>query len=137
MADEKLGMRGTLALIDSIYKLIGGANATGALAAGVAFHAFASKPEMQGSIKIAAALFLAGVLGFVMSYTSFVFASFDLYRGAGGEEFIEKMFGSVKTHEQYTKTGRRHLAFSVLLAIASYACFLFGLARALTLSMSA
>ena len=49
-------------------KLLGGANATGALAAGAAYHAFATNAAAQSSIKLAAGLFLFGIFAFAHAY---------------------------------------------------------------------
>jgi hypothetical protein len=64
---ERLGLRGRLAHFESTLRLLGGANTTGAIAAGAAFHAFEKNTEVQGTVKTAAALFLFGILAFVVA----------------------------------------------------------------------
>jgi hypothetical protein len=61
MGDEKndrLGLRGRLAHMESALRLLGGANATGAIAAAVAFHTFESHADIQNAVKTAVVLFL-------------------------------------------------------------------------------
>jgi hypothetical protein len=59
--NERLGLRGRIAQIESAIRLLGGANTTGAIAAGAAFHAFEKNVEVQNAVKIAALLFLFGI----------------------------------------------------------------------------
>jgi hypothetical protein len=135
MADaksERLGLRGTLSLFESAFRLVGGANATGALAAGVAYHAFAGKVEVQSSIKWAAVLFLLGVMAFTISYVLWLMASLDLDRSLGPGE--DALFPSTKTAEAYRKEGKIRFVVSIFLAVASFAFFLFGLLNALRLT---
>jgi phosphate/sulfate permease len=54
-------------IYNSALRLVGAANATGALAAGAAYQAFEKRPEVQSSIKIVIALFFAGVVAFTIS----------------------------------------------------------------------
>ena len=75
---EPLGFRGRLAHIESAFRLLGGASATGAIAAGAAFHAFKDLPEVQGSVKLAGALFLAGIFTFTIAYVGLFTATHDI-----------------------------------------------------------
>jgi hypothetical protein len=71
---ERLGLRGRLAHIESTLRLLGGANATGAIAAGAAFHAFEKNVDVQNAVKAAAVLFLFGIFTFVVAY-AFLFVT--------------------------------------------------------------
>jgi hypothetical protein len=51
-------------IYNSGLRLVGAANATGALAAGAAFQAFEKRPEAQSSIKIIIGFFFAGIVAF-------------------------------------------------------------------------
>jgi hypothetical protein len=57
----------------SPLRLIGAANATGALAAGAAYQAFEKRPEAQSSIKAIIVFFFAGFAAFVISQMSLFF----------------------------------------------------------------
>jgi hypothetical protein len=65
---ERLGIRGTLTLVENALKLLGGANATGALAVGVAYHTFSASTSNQTTVKVAGILFLIGVALFAVAY---------------------------------------------------------------------
>jgi hypothetical protein len=65
---DRLGLRGTFNLIESTLRIIGGANATGALASGAAFHAFHGNVDAQLYIKTAGVLFLLGVIAFCVAF---------------------------------------------------------------------
>jgi hypothetical protein len=75
---ERLGLRGRLAHMESGLRLLGGANATGAIAGGVAFHAFESSLEIQSAVKSAAVLFLFGIFTFTIAYTALFVATDDI-----------------------------------------------------------
>jgi hypothetical protein len=67
---ERYGWRGTLGLYEGALRLVGGANATGAIATGVAYHSFSANVSVQGTIKFAGVLFLLGILSFAFAYES-------------------------------------------------------------------
>jgi hypothetical protein len=75
---ERLGLRGRLAHMESALRLLGGANATGAIAGGVALHAFESNVEIQSAVKLAAVLFLFGIFTFVLAYAAFFLTIEDI-----------------------------------------------------------
>ena len=75
---ERLGLRGVLNLIESTLKLIGGANATGAITAGAALHTLGQKEEMLGSIQFAAVVFLLGLTFFAVAYMFWVMTSIEM-----------------------------------------------------------
>jgi hypothetical protein len=66
---ERLGLRGTLTLFESALRLLGAANATGAITAGAALHAFAQEAAapVQNGVKLAVLLFLCGVFAFTFA----------------------------------------------------------------------
>jgi hypothetical protein len=75
---DRLGMRGRIGQLESALRLIGGANATGAIASGAAFHAFAENVAIQGSIKTAAILFLFGIFTFVIASMGLFMMTLDI-----------------------------------------------------------
>jgi hypothetical protein len=74
---ERLGARGTLTLVENALKLLGGANATGALSVGVAYHTFSANTSHQTTIKVAGILFLLGVALFVVAYVLWFMTSIE------------------------------------------------------------
>jgi hypothetical protein len=130
---DKLGLRGTLTLFESALRLIGGANATGAIAAGAAYHAFAGKAEVQASIKWAATLFLIGVFAFTLSYASWFMTSLDFDRSLTEKGGFDDLFPPVRSREHYRKSGKITFFMTLAFGIASFGCFLFGLGDAITM----
>ncbi len=131
---ERLGVRGTFAIYDSALRLLGGANATGALAAGVAFHAFDGKADIQGSLKTIAVLFLVGVLMFTAAYVGWFTTVFyiDWALQKADEEAPEEVWvwvSRTKTFEQQRRDARIGFSAMTLFGAASLVCFLFGLAQ--------
>jgi hypothetical protein len=129
---ERLGLRGTLTLFESAFRLVGGANATGAIASGVAYHAFSANADVQSTIKWAAILFLVGVMTFTVSYVLWLMASIDLDRSLGPEE--NDLFQTTKSVKEHRKAGKTEFVISIFLALASFACFAFGLLTAIMLT---
>jgi hypothetical protein len=136
---ERLGVGGTFAIYDSALRLLGGANATGALAAGVAFHAFDGKADIQESLKTIAVLFLLGVLMFSVAYACWLTTRFYIdwaLRKAGEEAAPEDVwFPRVKTFEQNRRDARIGFLVMVLTGLASFALFMFGLGQVLLLGL--
>jgi hypothetical protein len=135
MADprsDRLGLRGTLTLIESAFRLVGGANATGLLASGVAYHAFSTNVDAQGTIKWTAVLFLVGVMSFTVSYVLWLMASVELDQSLGPGE--NELFRTTKSPEEHRKTGMSFFVVSVFLALASFVCFVLGPLGALRLA---
>jgi hypothetical protein len=79
-SSDRLGLRGRLAHFESALRLLGGANATGAIAAGAAFHAFEKNMDVQNVVKIAAVLFLGGIFAFAMAYVGLFLCTEDIDR---------------------------------------------------------
>jgi hypothetical protein len=142
VADEKserLGLRGRLALIESALRLLGGANATGAIAAGVAFHAFEKNAEVQSSVKIAALLFLFGIFTFAIAFMSLFMATYDIdssLHKEGEPTWPEYLFWvPIKSAEEYRKAGKREFVASALIGLVSFILFLVGLVVVLTMAV--
>jgi len=74
----RLGLRGRLANFESTLRLLGGSNATGAIAAGAAFHAFEKNADVQSAVKTAAVLFLFGIFTFVIGYAGLFLTTHDI-----------------------------------------------------------
>jgi hypothetical protein len=141
MADEKsdkLGLRGRLAHIESTLRLLGGANATAALAAGAALHAFENNAYVLGTLKVVAALFLLGVFAFVVSYVGLFTATHDIDHSLYKEseptwpEYL--WWRPLKTAEGYRKAALREFAISALGALVSFIVFVSGLGIILSLA---
>jgi hypothetical protein len=135
---ERLGLRGTFAVYDSALRLLGGANATGALAAGVAFHAFDGKADIQGSLKTIAVLFLLGVLMFSVAYVCWFTTVFyiDWAQRKAGEEAPEDVwFPRVRTFEQNRRDARIGFVAMTITGVVSFALFMFGLGEVLLLGL--
>jgi hypothetical protein len=136
---DQLGLRGTLALMESALRLLGGANATGALASGVAYHAFAGNAIVQGAVKSAGIFFLFGILTFTVAYVSWFMTSLDIDRTLRfGEtegavnEFFPTTGGSLAA---YRRTAKITIVIMALTAIASLGTFLTGIMQVIRLSL--
>jgi len=79
MSDHQpLGLKGLFDIYQSTLRLVGAANATGAIAAGAAFHSLDKIPEAQSFIKYVALVFLMGVLAFTVSYLGLFIAELEI-----------------------------------------------------------
>src|SRR5476651_657545 len=120
---DRLGLRGTLALLESAYRLVGAANATGAIAAGAAFHAFEKYSDVQSFLKIAAFLFLLGVLCFAFVYAIWLFGTIELdqslYRSDEARSEDVFLARSKQTQKELQKSTRKHFVIAILLALLS------------------
>jgi hypothetical protein len=141
MADtrsERLGVRGTLTLFESTLRLLGGANATGAIASGAALHAFAQNADVQGSIKLAGLFFLFGVLMFVGGYIAMLITTLemDFSLRKPGETGAEEVFPiQKKTPEESRKSALRHLGALILAGVLSFAFFMVGIGFVMTMAV--
>jgi hypothetical protein len=137
---EKLGLRGRLALLDSALRLLGGANATGAIAAGAAFHAFEKSAEIQSAVRTAAVLFLFGIFAFVIAYAGLFFAAHDIDHSMhkeGEETWPAYLFWDArKNAEEYKTAARRELIVTVFGGLASFVCFFIGLGLILLMAVN-
>jgi hypothetical protein len=129
----ELKFKGLMDIWTASLRLLGAANATGALAAGAAHQAFDKKPEGQSTIKILVVLFLMGVMLFALSqivmFVTRQNMEFYFLRLREPTEW-EKVFWNIDREQQQhnplaaAKTG---YLFMMFLGMASLACFLLGL----------
>lgn len=128
---EKLGLRGRLAHIESTLRLLGGANATGAIAGAVAFHAFENNADVQNAVKTAAVLFLFGIFTFTIAYVALFVATEDIDHSMhkpGEETWPEYLSWAPRmSAEKYKTQAKRELVFTVLGGLFSFVFFLTGL----------
>ena len=81
MSDQQpLSLKETFDIYNSTLRLVGAANATGAIAAGAAFQAFEKIPGAQPYIKNVVLVFLFGVLLFTFSSATLFIAQSELDR---------------------------------------------------------
>ena len=136
---DRLGLRGTFNLIESTLRIIGGANATGALASGAAFHAFHGNVDAQLYIKTAGVLFLLGVIAFCVAFAGCFCSAVEadkslrLDEGAGAEKILWP--NETGTVEEIQKQARNHFIIAMLSGLFSAAFFLFGLLSAIGLAL--
>jgi uncharacterized membrane protein YhaH (DUF805 family) len=128
---ERLGLRGRLAHLESTLRLLGGANATGAIAAGAAFHAFDKNMDVQNAVKVAAVLFLFGIFTFAVAYASLFMATHDIDHSLhkeGEATWPEFLFWvPTKSPEQYKKQAKWEFIVAMLSGLASFVFFFVGL----------
>jgi hypothetical protein len=136
---QRLGLRGRLAHFESALRLLGGANATGAIAAGAAFHAFKDLPDVQGSIKLAGVLFLGGIFTFVVAYVGLFIATDDIDHSLHNKD--EPTWPNYlwwvpnKTQEEYKAAAKRNFIVALLVGLASFFFLLFGLVSILLMAV--
>jgi hypothetical protein len=142
MSEEKrelLGLKGRLAHFESALRLIGGANATGAIAAGAAFHAFSQNAAVQDSVKTAAILFLFGIFTFVIGYAGLFLTTLDIEHSLYKNDeplWPEYLFWKpTKSAEEYRKAAQREFIVAVFVGLASFVLFFAGLAHVLTMAI--
>jgi hypothetical protein len=142
MSDEKperLGLRGRLAHIESTLRLLGGANATGAIAAGAAFNVFKDTADVQNAVKTAAVLFLFGIFTFVIAYAALFMTVEDIDHSLhkeGEPTWPEYLFWvPTKSADQYKSTANWEFAFALFGGLASFLLFLSGLAAILFIAI--
>jgi hypothetical protein len=143
MADEKidrLGLKGRVAHFESALRLIGGANATGAIAAGAALHAFTGNAAVQGSVKLAAVLFLFGIFSFVIAYMGMFMMTLDIEHALYKKDdplWPDFLFWKpTKTAEEYQKDAKRSFLIAVFMGLASFVFFFVGLANVLMMAIN-
>jgi hypothetical protein len=136
---ERLGVRGTFAVYDSALRLVGGASATGFLAAGAALHAF-DKADIQECLKRIAILFVVGVLMFTFAYIGWFMTVIyiDWALQNTDEEAPEEvwiLFPRVRTFEQNRRAAKRGFFVLITGGAASFVFFLLGLAHVIFLEL--
>jgi uncharacterized membrane protein YhaH (DUF805 family) len=128
---ERIGLKGRLAHIESTLRLLGGANATGAIAAGAAFHAFEKNVDVQNAIKAAAVLFLFGILTFVVSYAFLFLTTHDIDHSLhkeGEPTWPEYLFWVPnRSAEDYKKAAYWEFVVTVFGLLATFVLFIVGL----------
>jgi hypothetical protein len=136
---DRLGLRGRLASLESTIRLLGGANTTGAIAAGAAYHAFEKNAEIQNAVLTAAVFFLFGILTFVFAYAALFFTTHDIDHSMykeGEPSWPEYLFWKpTKTAEEYKTAAKRELTVTVFGALASFVLFMFGLYFVLSMAV--
>jgi uncharacterized membrane protein YhaH (DUF805 family) len=128
--DDRFGWRARFAHFESTLRLLGGANTTGAITAGAAFHAFEKNLDVQGSVKVAAVLFLFGIFTFVISYATLFMAIHDIDHSLeeGKPNWPEDLFWApTKSAEDYRKSAKLQFGVSMLAALASFILLFVGL----------
>jgi hypothetical protein len=138
MTDERsnrLGLRGRLAHFESGLRLLGGANATGAIAAGVAYHAFAASPDFQSWVKVSALLFLLGIFTFVIAYMGWFITTLEIDHALHtADEPVWPNYPFLtpsKTAEEYQSDAKKTFIMMGLAGLVSFIFFLAGLASVL------
>jgi hypothetical protein len=125
--------------MESALRLLGGANATGAIAGGVAFHAFESNMEIQSAVKSAAVLFLFGIFAFVIAYVAFFVTVEDIDHSLhkeGEPTWPDYLFlVPTKSAEQYKSTAKQEFIVAIFCGLASFVLFLIGLVWILTMAI--
>jgi hypothetical protein len=141
MGDEKndrLGLRGRLAHMESALRLLGGANATGAIAAGVAFHTFENNADIHNAMKASLSLFLFGVFAFTIAYAALFVATEDIDRSMhkqGEETWPEYLFWvPTKSAEEYKTMVKWEFGVALFSGLASFSIFIVGLAVILAMA---
>jgi hypothetical protein len=136
---ERLGLRGRLAHFESTLRLLGGANATGAIAAGAAFHAFEKNVDVQNAVKTAAILFLFGVFTFATAYAFLFFTTHDIDHSmhADGKPTWPDYLTWVptKSAEEYRKQAKWEFIVAMFSGLASCVLFFSGLGFILAMAI--
>ena len=135
---ERLGVRGSFAIYDSTIRLLGGANATGALAAGAAFHTFDGRADLQGDVKAIACLFLLGVGMFTIAYLCWFITVFSVDQALAAQEEAPADIWRFsrrrpRTFEQNRRAARTGYLLMVIAGAASFSIFFVGLSQSLAL----
>jgi hypothetical protein len=125
---ERLGVKGTLALLESALRLLGAANATGLLASGAAYHAFGKHSDL----KTMAMVFLAGVVAFGVGYAFWFGINFDLDHALQKPEDdarLTTLFPGLKNkdEEQSLRSAKNGAIVMYTAGLVSLICFAFGL----------
>jgi hypothetical protein len=115
-------------------RLLGTANATGALAAGAAYQAFDKKPDIQSEMKVLVFLFLLGVISFALSqigmFNTQMSMAIYFQRSRESCEW-EKVFWKIERQQQQQPdplvVAKWGYILMFFLGIASLSCFLLGL----------
>ena len=129
--DNRLGLRGKLAHMELALRLLGGANATGAIATGIAFHTFENNADIQIAMKTAVVLFLFGVFTFTIAYAALFLATdvidYSMHK-QGEETWPEYLFWVPdKSAEEYKTMAKWEFGIALFGGLASFSIFIVGL----------
>jgi hypothetical protein len=132
MSDDKpLDLTGLLDALSSALRLLGTANATGAIAVGAGFQVFEKVAGAQTYIKVVVLIFLFGVLAFTFSYVGLFLArmEFDRYLAQKTKERAEweEVFRPSKGPPTTLSEVRKRWVIALLSGVVSLICFLVGL----------
>jgi hypothetical protein len=114
-------------------RLLGAANATGALAAGAAYQAFDKKPDIQLPMKILVVVFLLGVISFALSQIAMFLTqySMELYfmRLREPSEWERAFWNTEMLHQERNHLVGAKWAYYLMffLGMVSLSCFMLGL----------
>lgn len=134
---DRLGLRGRLAHYEFALRLLGGANATGAIAAGVAFHAFAQNADVQSSLKLATVFFLFGIFTFGIAYMGWFLTvlQIDNFLRKESAPWPEYLGLPANTAEESQSSAKRTFIVTTFLGLASFVFFFFGLTWVLMMAI--
>jgi hypothetical protein len=135
MSDQQpLSLKETFDIYNSTLRLVGAANATGAIAAGAAFQAFEKIPGAQPHIKNVMLVFLFGVLLFTFSSATLFIAQSELDRYFVASRTKERadwekiIAGITKPPEAHLRDAKINWRAALLTGFLSVLLFLGGLA---------
>jgi hypothetical protein len=135
MSDHQpLSVKETFDIYNSTLRLVGAANATGAIAAGAAFQAFEKIPGAQPYIKNVVLVFLFGVLLFTFSSATLFIAQSELDRYFAASRTKERadwekiISGITKPPETHLRDAKKNWIVALLTGFLSVLLFLGGLA---------
>jgi hypothetical protein len=127
---ERLGLRGTLALFETTLRLLGTANATGAITAGAALHAFAQDAAaVQDRVKLAGFLFLCGVLAFTAAYVFWFITTVEIdvsLRTPDEADKPETIFFNPNpkiSADEHRRAARKYFIYLVIAGLLSFIFF--------------
>jgi hypothetical protein len=138
--DQRLSFKGLLDIYTTALRLLGAANATGAIAAGAAFHAFEKTSAAQSSIKGVIVAFLIGVLAFAASYLAIFLTQMNMehyFAGSREQAEWEKTFlVNQKPPQNYLAEANRCLVVAMFAGLLSLALFLAALGIVILFALS-
>lgn len=110
--------------------MLGAANATGAITAGAAFHAFPQATSALNMVKLAAILFLCGIFTFVIAYIFWFVTTVEMDHSlhnpdeAVGPEQI--FWVRDKTVKEYRESGKKKFIGAAISGLVSFIFFIGG-----------
>lgn len=129
--NQPLGLKELFDVYQPTLRLVGAANATGAITAGAAFHAL---PEAQWYVKYVALIFLMGVFFFAASCAGLFFAQMHInsylvaIQTADRTEWEKIFVGTIKTPpDEHLSEAKKAWIATVLFSLCSFVLFMAGL----------